>query len=67
MYVDGGAIFASGSTWPEVESALASAYTTCTIWLVKSALATKPDKTKLIYFRRRLEKVDPLGARAAQC
>ena len=61
LYIDDGAILACGKTWAEVESSLTAAYTSCASWLNRSGLKAEPDKTELIYFRRRHEKVDPPG------
>ena len=61
LYIDDGAILACGQTWAEVESSLTAAYTSCASWLNRSGLKAEPDKTELIYFRRRREKVDPPG------
>jgi hypothetical protein len=61
LYIDDGAILACGETWTKVESSLIAAYTSCASWLNRSGLKAEPDKTELMYFRRRLEKEDPPG------
>ena len=61
LYIDDGAILACGHTWSEVECSLTAAYSACASWLDRSGLKAEPDKTELIYFRRRHEKVDPPG------
>ena len=61
LYIDDGAILACGKTWPEVKSSLAKAYSSCASWLVRSGLKAEPDKMELMFFRRRLEKIDPPG------
>lgn len=61
LYIDDGAILACGKTWTEDESSLIAAYTSCASWLDRSGLKVEPDKTELMYFRRRHEKIDPPG------
>ena len=61
LYIDDGAILACGRTWSEVEYSLTEAYSSCASWLDRSGLKAEPDKTELIYFRRRHEKTDPPG------
>ena len=61
LYIDDGAILACGKTWAEVESSLIAAYISCASWLDRSGLKAEPDKTELMYFRRRQEKMDPPG------
>jgi hypothetical protein len=59
LYIDDGAILACGKEWTDVESSLTAAYDSCASWLDRSGLKAEPDKTELIYFRRRHEKEDP--------
>jgi hypothetical protein len=59
MYVDDGAIFACGRGWEDIETSIRDGYTTCTKWLIKAGLNAEPDKSELIFFRKRGEKVDP--------
>src|SRR6267154_1009540 len=59
MYIDDGAIFACGRRWEDIESSIRDGYATCTKWLIKAGLNAEPDKTELIYFRKRGEKEDP--------
>jgi hypothetical protein len=61
LYIDDGAILACGKTWTDVESSLIAAYTLCASWLDRSGLKAEPDKTELMYFRRRFETEDPPG------
>jgi hypothetical protein len=61
LYIDDGAILACGKEWADVESSLRAAYDSCASWLDRSGLKVEPDKTELIYFRRRHEKEDPPG------
>src|SRR6266446_1000561 len=61
MYIDDGAILACGETWDEVESSLKKAYSSCALWLHRAGLKVEPDKTEVMYFRRRFEKEDPPG------
>ncbi len=61
LYIDDGAILACGKEWADVESSLTAAYNSCASWLDRSGLKVEPDKTELIYFRRRHEKEDPPG------
>jgi len=53
MYIDDGAIFACGKEWNEVVNTLREGYRKCTEWLTRSGLKAKPNKTELIFFRRR--------------
>jgi Reverse transcriptase (RNA-dependent DNA polymerase)/Endonuclease-reverse transcriptase len=59
MYVDDGVIFACGDSWETIENTMRTGYTTCSEWLVRAGLNAEPDKTELIFFRRRKERVDP--------
>ena len=59
MYIDNGAIFACGHNWPSIINALREHYTTCVEWLTHSGLSVEPDKTKLIFFRRRGQRSAP--------
>ena len=59
MYVDDGAIFACGRRWEDIENSIRVGYTTCMDWLTRAGLSAEPDKTELIYFRKRGEKTDP--------
>src|SRR6266478_3773764 len=61
MYIDDGAILACGKTWDKVESSLKKAYSSCALWLHRAGLKVEPDKTEVMYFRRRFEKEDPPG------
>ena len=59
MYVDDGILFACGKTWDDVTSALSDAYTSCANWLMRSGLCAEPEKTELLFFRKRKERVEP--------
>ena len=59
MYVDDGAIFASGRDWLDIESTMRVGYSACIDWLSRAGLNAEPDKTELIFFKRRLEKTTP--------
>ena len=59
MYVDDGAIFACGREWGDVEEAMQSGYATCAKWLTRAGLNIEPDKTELIFFRKRREGEEP--------
>jgi len=59
MYIDDGAIFACGQKWQDIESALRNGYTSCIEWLERAGLKVEPDKTELIFFRKRGEKSPP--------
>ena len=59
MYIDDGVIFACGPTWAEIKSTMRSGYRDCVDWLTKAGLNIEPDKSKLIFFRKRKEKLAP--------
>lgn len=59
MYIDDGVIFACGCRWEDVETSMREGYTTCIEWLSRAGLNAEPEKSELIYFRRRGEKTDP--------
>jgi hypothetical protein len=59
MYVDDGALLACGATWAEVAEALSTRYAICVDWLTRAGLAVEPDKTEVLFFRRRRERDDP--------
>ena len=59
MYIDDGAIFACGRSWKAVVKALQDNYAVCIDWLMRSGLDVEPEKTELIFFRKRKEKVAP--------
>ena len=61
MYVDDGVIFACGREWDDVATTMHQGYTTCVDWLKRAGLNAEPDKTELIFFRKRGEKTDPPG------
>jgi Reverse transcriptase (RNA-dependent DNA polymerase) len=59
MYIDDGAIFACGRDWNEIEEAMRAGYTTCVEWLARAGLNVEPDKTELIFFKKRRERLEP--------
>ena len=59
MYIDDGAIFACGKKWKDVEQAMRDRYTTCIEWLTHVGLNIEPDKTELLFFRKRKGKPAP--------
>jgi Reverse transcriptase (RNA-dependent DNA polymerase) len=59
MYVDDGAIFACGRGWEDIENSIREGYTTCLDWLTRAGLSAEPEKTELIFFKKRGEKTAP--------
>jgi hypothetical protein len=59
MYIDDGVIFACGREWNQIEGTMRRGYTECAEWLTRAGLNIEPDKTELIFFRRRGEKGIP--------
>jgi hypothetical protein len=59
IYIDDGAIFACGSSWVEVETAMRHGYSECSNWLTRAGLNAEPDKTELIFFTKPRERVKP--------
>jgi Reverse transcriptase (RNA-dependent DNA polymerase)/Endonuclease-reverse transcriptase len=59
MYIDDGAIFACGRDWSEIATAMQAGYLTCVEWLARAGLDVEPDKSELIFFRKRKERSDP--------
>ena len=53
MYVDDGLIFAAANTWQQVTESLQEGYRDCINWLTRAGLNAEPDKSELIFFRRR--------------
>jgi hypothetical protein len=59
MYIDDGVVFACGRKWAEIENTMCNGYNICTEWLTRAGLKVEPDKTKLLFFRKRADKSDP--------
>jgi hypothetical protein len=59
MYIDDGAIFACGRSWKAVEAAMRVGYETCAEWLTRAGLNIEPDKSELLFFKRRGDKTRP--------
>jgi Reverse transcriptase (RNA-dependent DNA polymerase) len=57
MYIDDGAIFACGRDWNEIEEAMQAGYTTCIEWLTRAGLNVESDKTKLIFFWKKMGEI----------
>jgi len=56
MYVDDGIIFAASDSWSQTADRLREGYRECVTWLTQAGLSAEPDKTELIFFRRRRER-----------
>ena len=59
MYIDDGAIFACGRNWDDIEATMRCGYSACADWLTRAGLKVEPDKTEVIFFRKRMEKTEP--------
>ena len=59
MYIDDGAIFACGREWKQIEETMRKGYSECAEWLTRAGLNIEPDKTELLFFRKRGERDDP--------
>jgi Reverse transcriptase (RNA-dependent DNA polymerase) len=59
MYIDDRVIFVCGHNWEEIKSTMCKGYTACIEWLMRAGLSVEPDKTELIFFRKRREKTKP--------
>lgn len=59
MYVDDGVIFACGKEWTDLENMMRSGYTECANWLTKAGLSAEPEKTELLFFKKKGEKANP--------
>jgi hypothetical protein len=53
MYVDDGVIFAAADTWSQMAARLQEGYRDCINWLTRAGLSAEPDKTDILFFRRR--------------
>ena len=56
MYIDDGVIFACGHEWRQIEDTMRKGYSECAEWLTRAGLNIEPDKSELIFFRKRGEK-----------
>ena len=59
MYIDDGVIFACGREWEHIESTMREGYRDCVEWLSRAGLNVEPDKTELLFFKKRMERTDP--------
>ena len=59
MYIDDGVIFACGHEWEQIEDTMRKGYTECAEWLTRAGLSIEPDKSELLFFRKRGERSDP--------
>src|SRR6202789_2695412 len=59
MYIDDGVIFACGQTWEHIESTMRDSYSECVDWLTRAGLNVEPDKSELLFFRKRGARDDP--------
>ena len=59
MYIDDGVIFACGQTWEQIESTMRDSYRECIEWLTRAGLNVEPDKSELIFFKKRRERDEP--------
>ena len=53
MYIDDGVVFACGRNWKSIETTMCKGYAECTEWLTRAGLKVEPDKTELLFFRKR--------------
>lgn len=59
MYIDDGVIFACGKSWNHIGTTLRDNYRECIDWLTRAGLNVEPDKSELLFFRKRGEKIEP--------
>ena len=59
MYIDDGVIFACGRRWEHIENTMRDSYGECVDWLMKAGLNVEPDKSELLFFKKRGERDDP--------
>jgi hypothetical protein len=59
MYIDDGVIFACGRDWESIESTMRNGYSECIEWLTRAGLNVEPDKSELLFFKKRGEQLDP--------
>ena len=52
-------IFACGREWSQIEDTIRKGYGECAEWLTRAGLNIEPDKSELIFFRKRGEKSNP--------
>ena len=53
MYIDDGVVFACGRDWKSIEATMRKGYAECAEWLTRAGLKVEPDKTELLFFRKR--------------
>ena len=56
MYIDDGVIFACGHDWKDITTTMHEGYDICAEWLTRAGLKIEPDKTELLFFKKRGEK-----------
>jgi hypothetical protein len=59
MYIDDSVIFACGQEWEQIETTMCDGYRDCIEWLTRVGLNVEPDKMELLFFKKRMEWVDP--------
>jgi hypothetical protein len=59
MYIDDGVIFACGRNWERIESTMRDGYSDCVEWLTNAGLNVEPEKTELLFFKKRGERLEP--------
>ena len=59
MYIDDGVIFACGKDWERIETTMRDGYSECVEWLSRAGLNVEPDKTELLFFKKRREQLKP--------
>ena len=59
MYIDDGVVFACGHEWKTIETTMREGYSECAEWLTRAGLKIEPDKTELLFFKKRGEKSNP--------
>ena len=59
MYIDDGVVFACGREWEDIGATMCNGYSACAEWLTRAGLKIEPDKTELLFFRKRRDGVPP--------
>jgi Reverse transcriptase (RNA-dependent DNA polymerase) len=59
MYIDDGVVFACGREWEDIGDTMRKGYSECAEWLTRAGLKIEPDKTELLFFKKRRDKVPP--------
>ncbi|KAH9952532.1 hypothetical protein BC827DRAFT_1134670 [Russula dissimulans] len=57
MYIDDGAIFACRNNWDSIGNTLCEGYSRCIEWLTCTGLSVELDKTELIFFKKKGDKL----------